>query len=121
MGTSSSCSWHLLQKLASYNIYYSSLNIRLHCSVRQCHVFLGSYKHLMRCVGNHLPDYMASQPGRPVLLYTAIRMSNLKLNLIISVPSMSLTADPLSVAVHFGTTFLIGCDQEFEGQNKKSL
>ena len=66
MGFPSSWSWHLLQKLASYDIHYSSLNIRLHSSVWQCHVFLDSYKHLRRYVGNHLPDYMASQPGRPV-------------------------------------------------------
>ena len=85
--------------------------------MRECHVFLDSYKHLTRCVGNHLPDYMASQTGRPVLIYTAIRMSNLKLNVLTLVPSMSLTADTLSVAVHCGTTFLIGYGQEFEGQN----
>jgi hypothetical protein len=64
---------------------------------------------------------MASQPGRPVLIYTAIGMSNLKKNVITSVPSMSLTADPLSDAVHFGTTFLIFYGQEFEGQNIKYL
>jgi len=114
-------SWHLLDKLASYDIHYSSLNVRLYSSVRQCHVFLNSYKHLRGYPGNHLPDYMASRPGRPVLIYTAIRMSNLKLNVITSVPTMSVTADPLSDAVHCDTIFLIGYGQEFEGQNIKSL
>jgi hypothetical protein len=101
--------------------HYSSLNIRLHSSVRQCHFFLDSYKHLRRYVDNHLPDYMASQPGRPVLIYTAIKISILKLNVVTSVPSTFLTADPLSDAVHCGTNFLIFYGQEFEGQNTKSL
>lgn len=100
---------------------FSSLNIRLHSSVRQFHVFLDSYKHLRSYAGNHLPDYMASQPGRPVLIYTALRMSNFKLNVITSVPSMSLTDDPLSDAMYCCTIFLIGYGQEFEGQNIKSL
>jgi len=100
---------------------YSSLNIRLRSSVWQCHVFLNSYKHLRGYPGNHLPDYMASQPGRPVLIYTAIGMSNLKLNVITSLPTMSVTADPLSDAVHCDTIFLIGYGQGFEGQNIKSL
>jgi len=48
-------------------------------------------------------------------------MSNLNSNVITSVPSISLTADPLSHAVQFGTTFLIFYGQEFEGQSIQSL
>jgi len=48
-------------------------------------------------------------------------MSNLNLNVITSVASTSLTADPLSDAVQFGTTFLIFYGQKFEGQSIQSL
>jgi len=48
-------------------------------------------------------------------------LSNLKLNVITSAPTMSVTADPLSDAVHCDTIFLIVYGQEFDGQNIKSL